>query len=67
MTLRDAAVLEVDAVVKVATRLTGTGKRKLALVKIVDGMADPMVTVQFQSGVRMLTRPNDLEFVRFAR
>jgi hypothetical protein len=66
MTLDAAAVLEVDSVVKVSTKLTGGTKRRLALVKRVDRMSDPMVTVQFQLGNRKLARPADLEFVRFA-
>jgi hypothetical protein len=60
MTIQEVTRLDVDTVVRVRS------KRKLALVKSVGSLTDPKVTVQFQSGIRKLARPDDLEFVRFA-
>ena len=65
MTIQEVVTLEVDSVVKIATKLTpGKTKRELALVKVVDNLADPTVTVQLRNGKRLFARPSQVEFVK---
>jgi hypothetical protein len=56
MTLRDATSLTVDTVVRT--------QEQLALVKSVDRLSDPLIMVQFRSGVRRLVRPREATVVR---